>query len=158
MKQKKQAKQIKKVESGRSMIEMVGVLAVMGLITAAAFVLITSALKSQKLTRVDDDLSAISSGIRLLYANQYDFTNLTDTAAALKLIGYDTVKSPYATNYTLDTTGDKSGFIVSFDTGDEAVCTALQQRTTGSNGATAGCVAGQNTGGKATILQVTFTK
>ena len=58
-------KQNKKHESGRSMIEMVGVLAVMGLITAAAFVLITSAMRSQKLSRADDDISALAAGVRL---------------------------------------------------------------------------------------------
>ncbi|MBO7645255.1 MAG: hypothetical protein J6S57_03060 [Alphaproteobacteria bacterium] len=66
---KKQIKRIKKSESGRSMVEMVGVLAVMGLITAAAFVLITSALRTQKMSRLDDEVSVMVAGIRTLYTN-----------------------------------------------------------------------------------------
>ena len=51
----------KKYESGRSMIEMVGVLAVMGLLTAGAFILIQSGMQSQKRSRVVDEINAIVS-------------------------------------------------------------------------------------------------
>lgn len=93
----KQKKQTKKQESGRSMIEMVGVLAVMGLITAGAFVLITSAMSSQKISRVDDDVSAIVAGARLLYNGQTDFTGLSDNA--LQVMGFSNVKNPWGGNY-----------------------------------------------------------
>ena len=52
-------KHTKKHESGRSMIEMVCVLAVMGLLTAGAFVLIQSGMSSQKRSRAADEISAI---------------------------------------------------------------------------------------------------
>ena len=52
-------KTTKRTQSGRSMIEMVGVLAVMGLITAGAFVLISTGMQSQKRSRVADEVSAI---------------------------------------------------------------------------------------------------
>ena len=54
----------KKHESGRSMVEMVGVLAVMGLITAAAFVLIRSGMASQRRNRAIDDVSTIVAGMQ----------------------------------------------------------------------------------------------
>ena len=57
-------KQNKKHESGRSMVEMVGVLAVMGLITAAAFVLIRSGMASQRRNRAIDDVSTIVAGMQ----------------------------------------------------------------------------------------------
>ena len=94
----KQIKKQKKQESGRSMIEMVGVLAVMGLITAGAFVLISSAMKSQKTSRLDDDVSAIVAGVRLLYNSAENFSGLKNDA--LDVIGYGTdVKNPYGGNY-----------------------------------------------------------
>lgn len=96
----KQKKQTKKQESGRSMIEMVGVLAVMGLITAGAFVLITSAMSSQKMSRVDDDVSAIVAGTRLLYNGQQNFNGLTNEATGL--LGFSG-SNPYGGSYYLGT-------------------------------------------------------
>ena len=104
---KKQVKKVnKKHESGRSMIEMVGVLAVMGLITAGAFVLITSAMRSQKISRADDDVSAIAAGVRLLYNASTDFSGINAAndsgKSTLQVIGYDKVTPPYgAGTYSL---------------------------------------------------------
>ena len=106
-------KQTKKQQSGRSMIEMVGVLAVMGLITAAAFVLINSALSSQRLSRVDDDVSGIVNGVRLLYNAAPDFTGIDGGSvydqgkATMVLLGFggDTdakrYQNPYGGYYIL---------------------------------------------------------
>jgi len=141
MKQIKKTKKVaKKHESGRSMIEMVGVLAVMGLITAAAFVLITSALRSQRLVRIDDDVSAIAGGVRLLYANKSDFSQIND-ATDMALIGYNNVKSPFNTKYTIasDTASSNQKFTVSFDADTATTCTALVTRLNGFNGGTAAC-------------------
>ena len=63
-------------EFGRSMIEAVGVLSVMGLLTAAAFVLITSATASQRVSRAQDDIANIEMTIRSMSAVSRDFSNL----------------------------------------------------------------------------------
>jgi len=55
-------------ESGRSMIEMVGVLAVTGLITAAAFVLIRTGMSSEKINTVSDEVDILASNIRVVVA------------------------------------------------------------------------------------------
>ena len=70
----------KKYESGRSMVEMVGVLAVMGLITAGAFVLMRSGMATQKRNRAQDEIANIVSTIRTLSAGADDFSNLIDYA------------------------------------------------------------------------------
>ena len=145
-------------ELGRSMIEMVGVLAVMGLITAGAFVLITSALRSQRMVRIDDDISAIAGGIRLLYANQQNFNALASTGdktTVLQLIGYDTVTTPYGGKYTLSATAattDKPAgeFTVSFDVDSTTACDTIASRLNGLNGGTATC--------SGTSVSVAFTK
>ena len=159
MKQIKRTKKVaKKHESGRSMIEMVGVLAIMGLITAAAFVLITSALRSQRLVRIDDDVSAIAAGVRLLYANQPSFSTVANTTTvdgktvntALNLIGYGNVKTPFNTAYNVAacgpmastgtaaaatcTDGGSTNFKIYFDADSAATCTALAKRLEGFNG------------------------
>ena len=58
----------KKQESGRSMVEMVGVLAIMGLITAGAFVLLGSRYRSQKRSRATDEIDLIASNVRAMGA------------------------------------------------------------------------------------------
>ena len=73
-------KKTSKYESGRSMVEMVGVLAVMGLITAGAFVLMRSGMASQKRNRAQDEIANIVSAIRTLSAGGDDFRNLKDYA------------------------------------------------------------------------------
>lgn len=140
----KQTKKTKKTESGRSMIEMVGVLAVMGLITAGAFVLITSAMSSQKISRVDDDVSAIVAGTRLLYNGQNDFKNLD--SAALETMGFGSgVKNPWGGTYgVVASTCKKSGtanecFTVTVGGIDsESRCNALMQRTWAGGGTPGG--------------------
>lgn len=127
----KQKKQTKKQESGRSMIEMVGVLAVMGLITAGAFVLITSAMSSQKMSRVDDDVSAIVAGTRLLYNGQQNFYGLTNEATGL--LGFSG-SNPYGGNYYLSSndttsTAETAARFYVYVTGlNKSQCNALKGR------------------------------
>lgn len=74
----------KKYESGRSMIEMVGVLAIMGLLTAAAFALIQSGIKSQKVSKISDEIDMLVSHARALTAEMGNFKSLplkTDVAS-----------------------------------------------------------------------------
>lgn len=80
-------------ESGRSMIEIIGVLAIMGLMTAAAFVLIRNGMATQKRNAVIDDVSKIMTGVRTLYADYDDLSSL-DGAGALAAVGVDE-KGPY---------------------------------------------------------------
>ena len=75
-------KQTKKIESGRSMVEMVGVLAVMGLITAGAFVLMRSGMATQKRNRAQDEVANIVSTIRTLSAGSDTFANLATDGAS----------------------------------------------------------------------------
>ena len=139
----KQKKQTKKQESGRSMIEMVGVLAVMGLITAGAFVLITSAMSSQKMSRVDDDVSAIVAGTRLLYNTQANFNGLNNEATGL--LGFSG-SNPYGGNYylssadTTTTTETNARFYVYVGGLSKSQCNALKGRSWpgGSKGQTVG--------------------
>ena len=65
-----------KNESGRSMIEMIGVLALMGLITAVAFTLIRSTLTSQKVSRTADDINTLAANVRAIFAGSSDFSKL----------------------------------------------------------------------------------
>ena len=88
-----------KHESGRSMIEMLGVLAIMGIITAGAFVLISTAINTQKRSRVTDDVTAIVSGVRNLLGEYDDFSNI-DNSTIFGAIAMSN-KNPYGGTYEL---------------------------------------------------------
>ena len=69
---------INMAELGRSMIEIVGVLAIMTIMSAGAFVMIRSAMASQRRNTVIDDVSKIVTGVRTLFADQDDLSELSD--------------------------------------------------------------------------------
>ena len=68
-------------ESGRSMIEIIGVIAIMALISAGAFALIRSGMATQKRSIIIDDVSKIVSGVRSLYADYDDLSTLNGDEA-----------------------------------------------------------------------------
>ncbi len=86
-------------ESGRSMIEMIGVLAIMAIITAGAFALISTAFNTQKRSRVTDDVTNIVSGVRSLLGEYDDFSNI-DNSTIFGAIGVSD-KNPYGGKYEL---------------------------------------------------------
>lgn len=63
-------------ESGRSMVEIVGVLAIMGLLTAAAFALIQSGMTSQKMAKTADEINILVENVRAISGEKGDFSNL----------------------------------------------------------------------------------
>ena len=60
-------------ESGRSMIEMLGVLAIMGVITVGAVTMISAAMRSQKRTVLQDEVAQIVTGVRTILGEYDDF-------------------------------------------------------------------------------------
>lgn len=88
-----------KQESGRSMIEMLGVLAIMGVITVGAIGMISYAMSSQKRTAVNDEVAQIVTGVRQLLGEYDDFSNINN-ATIFGAIGMSS-KNPYGGNYSL---------------------------------------------------------
>ena len=148
-------KNTKRTQSGRSMIEMVGVLAVTGLLTAGAFVLIQSGMASQKRSRAADEINALVSNIRGLAAESDSFDKLAGTNPTATQMGASgtlptapTSSSSQATNaksllklssnttplggyYAV--TGDASSFAVWLVGIDSSECQTMQLRSyTGS--------------------------
>ena len=72
---------IKNPESGRSLLEIVGVLAIMMLMSVGALILVRSATMSQKRAAVMDEVSKIVTGIRTLYADYDDLSDLDGNGA-----------------------------------------------------------------------------
>ena len=138
-------------ESGRSMIEMVGVLAIMGMLTATAFALISLGINRQKQARVMDDVVTIVSGVRGLLGDYDDFSNI-DNFAAMSVSS----KNPYGGTYELSVDPyDARQFIIRINGLNKSDCEALVTKAwTGSigynssnhkeSGATGNCADGNN--------------
>ena len=101
-----------KQESGRSMIEMLGVLAIMGVITVGAITMISAAMRSQKRTTVNDEVVQVVTGVRQLLGEYDDFSNINNSTiwGAICM----SQKTPYGGNYELAVNPSNSRqFIVS---------------------------------------------
>ncbi|MBR2286360.1 MAG: type II secretion system protein [Alphaproteobacteria bacterium] len=103
-----------KQESGRSMIEMLGVLAIMGIITVGAFSLLRLALNSQKKSQVTEDVVTIVTQVRQLLGGYDDFSNI-DNSMIFGAIGVSN-KNPYGGAYTVSVNPSNARqFIVGID-------------------------------------------
>lgn len=88
-----------KYEYGRSMIEMLGVLAIMGVITVGAIGMISTAMRTQKRTAVNDEVVQIVTSVRQLLGEYDDFSHI-DNATIFDAIGMSRT-NPYGGEYEL---------------------------------------------------------
>jgi len=88
-----------KYESGRSMIEMLGVLAIMGVITVGAIGMISTAMRTQKRNTVNEEVLQIVTGVRQLLGEYDDFSNINN-ATIFGAIGMSS-KNTYGGTYEL---------------------------------------------------------
>lgn len=111
-------------ESGRSMIEMLGVLAIMGVITVAAITMISTAMRTQKRNTVNDEVVQIVTGVRQLLGEYDDFSHINN-ATIFGAIGMSP-KNPYGGAYELsvDQTNSRQ-FILSITGLNESDCQYL---------------------------------
>ena len=111
-------------ESGRSMIEMLGVLAIMGVITVGAIGMISTAMRTQKLTTVNDQVVQMVTMVRNLHAEYDDFSNMNGTTifGAIAMSN----QNPYGGNYELSVDpSNPRQFVVKIDGLGQSECEAL---------------------------------
>ena len=68
-------------ESGRSMIEMLGVLAIIGVLSVGGIAGYSKAMNKFKTNKVADNVSMIVTNLRTLYAQQNDYNGLNNSTA-----------------------------------------------------------------------------
>lgn len=145
-------------ESGRSMIEMLGVLAIMGVITAGAIGLISTAMRTQKRSTVNDDVIQIVTGVRQLLGEYDDFSNINNETI-FGAIGVSN-KNPYGGTYELSVNAaNPHQFVVAITGLGQGDCnyfvtkawmdSAGYQLSDGKNGGASGTCA--DTNGKNTV-------
>ncbi|MBO7645322.1 MAG: hypothetical protein J6S57_03395 [Alphaproteobacteria bacterium] len=118
--------------SGRSMLEIIGVLVVMTMISAGAVVLVKSGMMTQKRNRTVDEVSAIVENIRGMYPD--GFQNLTkDPEQGTQLIDalYLNTVTPFGsgTSYSVVGNGTKDYFFVTINGLDTDDCVVLSAQT-----------------------------
>lgn len=68
-------------EQGRSMIEMLGVLAIVGVLSVGGIAGYSKAMNKFKTNKMIDQINMIATNIRTLYSSQKTYENLTNTIA-----------------------------------------------------------------------------
>ena len=68
-------------ESGRSMVEMLGVLAIIGVLSVGGIAGYSMAMSKFKITKTIDQVQTIITNLRTLYASQRTYTALTSSTA-----------------------------------------------------------------------------
>ena len=117
-----------KYESGRSMVEMMGVLAIMGVITAGAALLINVGLNSSKRSNVVDQVTILVTGIRDNFGGHDDFSSIGNVNV-FTVTGVSQ-QNPYGGTYgvAVDPSNPRQ-FIVSINGLSQSECEALKVRT-----------------------------
>ena len=93
---------INSTQSGRSMIEMLGVLAIVGVLSVGGIAGYSKAMEKFKINKSIDEISHIVANIRTLYAQQTTYDGLNVTNAIKMGVIPDSLKTsnswPYITN------------------------------------------------------------
>ena len=122
----------KKLESGRSMIEMLGVLAIIGVLSVGGIAGYSKAMNKFKTNKVADNVSMIVTNIRTLYAQQSTYEGLTNKTAVQMGVVPDELYDAVPTGAT---TGLTNAFLGSVFIGATPV-TGLDGETAATGGTT----------------------
>ena len=113
-------------ESGRSMIEMLGVLAIMGALTIGAYALIKDAFESQRQMQGVEEVFVIVNEVRKIHSQYDDFSNM-DGEVILSMM--EKKHNPYGGTYELTVNPANSRqFILTINGLSKSECQALITR------------------------------
>lgn len=100
-------------QAGRSMVEMLGVLAIIGVLSVGGIAGYAKAMSKYKLNKVEDQVSHIVANLRTIFLEANDYSSLSDTPVktAIKLgvfpddmvVDEETLRNPYGGSVTLET-------------------------------------------------------
>ena len=159
----------KKLESGRSMIEMLGVLAIIGVLSVGGIAGYSKAMNKFKTNKVADQVSMLVANIKTMYAQQNTYDGLSnETAISLGVVPDElVVKTKDTSNnektellnsfngpvfiFASDSTsgGDKKAFTIEFNNLSKEACITLATNDWGS-GYSSGLIALRAAGKSAT--------
>ena len=140
---------IKTNETGRSMIEMLGVLAIIGVLSVGGIAGYSKAMNKFKTNKVADNVSMLVANTKTLYAQQNTYTGLNnENAVAMGIVPDELVVKDSTGRYTgltnsfngpvtiavSDSTAkdDSKAFIIEFDNLSKEACITLATNDWGS--------------------------
>ncbi len=140
-------------QHGRSMVEMLGVLAIIGVLSVGGIAGYSKAMTKFKVSKSMDQISMLVANIRTLYSGQLDYEGLTTQVAAqlgavpsemVKNMSEGTLVNPFGGGVTISANENgavskNDSFIVSYSGIGREVCVALVTPDWGS-GSSSGLV------------------
>ena len=172
-------------ENGRSMVEMLGVLAIIGVLSVGGIAGYSKAMNKYKINKTTDQVSMLVANIRTLFSSQGDYAGLSNgQAIKFGVVPNDmytaSSNNTYASNYDINNafngdvfiasadargTGDNEAFIVSYNGLTAEACVTIATGDWGSgqgSGLIAIAAAGTNgtaatTGGAGALLASIYT-
>ncbi len=162
-------------QSGRSMIEMLGVLAIIGVLSVGGIAGYSKAMNKFKTNKVADNVAMIVTNIRTLYAQQRNYNGLTNstaiqmgvvpdelgtdaTSGTLKnaFLGLVEIGTATVKNLDSDTDGTGRGFYLTMNGLSKEACVTLAANDWGS-GYSAGYVGMTVSGSEQTSYSTEFS-
>ncbi len=138
---------LKKIEqSGRSMVEMLGVLAIIGVLSVGGISGYSKAMAKYKLTKAQDQMSMLLINIRTAFSGSSNFEGLDNkSAVALNIVPGDmlpdglgstsgNIINAFSGAVTIDTTSSDQHFTITFGGLGTETCTSLASSDWGTEG------------------------
>ncbi len=132
-------------ETGRSMVEMLGVLAIIGVLSAGGLAGYSKAMFKHKLNSTMDQITMLVTNIRTMYGTQGHYTGLATNVVDLGLVPvvmgstWSKLTSPFKGKVTIDETETgatnapaSSAFTLKYDSLPREACIALATADFGS--------------------------
>lgn len=149
-------------ESGRSMIEMLGVLAIMGVITVGAIGMISTAMRTQKRNAVNDEVIQMVTQVRTLLGEYDDYSHINNSTI-FNVIGM-TNQNPYGGTYALAVDPSNSRqFVVTISGLSQSDCEYFATKAwsdsvgyTNSNGKNSGATGNCKNGANNNAVEITY--
>jgi type II secretory pathway pseudopilin PulG len=131
-------------ENGRSMIEMLGVLAIIGVLSVGGIAGYSKAMMKFKTNKTIDQIAMTVTNIRTLYAQQPKYDISTEDAQAMGVVddamanGSNALKSAFGGSVEigvggLKAAGDEGAFIITVNGLPKEACVAIATNDWGSN-------------------------
>ena len=122
-------------ENGRSMIEMLGVLAIIGVLSVGGIAGYSKAMEQFKINKTIEQISQIATNVRTLYANQGDYAGLNlETIIKANALPEELIDSSWGYNAFINGFGgysniytamDDKAFMISFGSLPKKACQQL---------------------------------
>ena len=130
----------KSEQSGRSMVEMLGVLAIIGVLSVGGIAGYSKAMAKFKLSKAMDQVSMLVANIRTLYSGQRSYSGLNNkNAISFGVVpsemasGTSTITNAFSSNVTVTAAGtDDLHFTVKFEGLGKEACVSMTTADWGS--------------------------